>query len=154
MPLLIAMLLCGLGCGVGVEPPPPSVPAWASRAVAPGVVRVQLVFGEAADLDLFVTDPDHEEVYFGNSPTRLGGRLDADRLCGDPAPRIETVRFSPAPPGRYRVSVDFPKRCHPGTETVTYRVVVDVGEERQEVEQVLSFGDTEQVVIEFDVSGD
>jgi hypothetical protein len=90
-------------------------------------------------------------VYFANSPSRLGGELDADKRCDDPAPRTETVRFDPAPSGRYRVTVDFPKRCLPGVDQVPYRVIVDVGSKRQQVEAELDFGATEHVVLEFDV---
>jgi hypothetical protein len=112
---------------------------------------VQLIFGAEADLDLFVTDPDFEEVYFANTKSRLGGELDADRRCADPAPRTETVRFDPAPPGRYRVTVDFPRRCRDGVDRVPYRVIVDVGSERHEREGELDFGATEHVALEFDV---
>jgi hypothetical protein len=61
------------------------------------------------------------------------------------------VRFDPAPSGRYRVTVDFPKRCLPGVDQVPYRVIVDVGSKRQQVEAELDFGATEHVVLEFDV---
>lgn len=114
-------------------------------------VSVQLVFDGSADLDLFVTDPMHEEIYFGNSPSRLGGRFDVDRRCGDPAPRVESVRFSPAPPGRYRVSVDFPIRCEPGADTASYTVIVESGGRRREVAGTARFGRLEQVVVEFEV---
>lgn len=140
-------LLAGCATSIAELPPPGATPAPRPDRT----VEIQLLFGAEADLDLFVTDPDYEEVYFANSPSRLGGELDADRRCEDPAPRTETVRFDPAPAGRYRVTVDFPRRCQAGVERVPYRVVVDVGSERQEVEDVLDFGTTEHVVLEFDV---
>jgi uncharacterized protein YfaP (DUF2135 family) len=119
--------------------------------VAAHDVRVQLFFGPEADLDLFVTDPMHEEVYFANSPSRLGGVFEADRRCQDPAPRVETVRFSPAPAGRYRVSVDYPVRCvSPGMAAVPFRVTVEANGTRQEIEGIAHFGATEPVVVEFD----
>jgi uncharacterized protein YfaP (DUF2135 family) len=119
--------------------------------VAAHDVRVQLFFGPEADLDLFVTDPMHEEVYFANSPSRLGGVFEADRRCDDPAPRVETVRFSPAPAGRYRVSVDYPVRCvSPGMAAVPFRVTVEANGTRQEIEGIAHFGATEPVVVEFD----
>jgi hypothetical protein len=71
----------------------------------------------------------------------------------DPAPRVETVRFSPAPAGRYRVSVDFPIRCRPGIEAVPYRVIVEANGEEQRVEGTARFGSLERVVLEFEAAG-
>jgi hypothetical protein len=88
----------------------------------PGAVVVRLAFGAAADLDLYVTDPLEEAVYFGNTPARSGGRLLADLRCDAPAPRVETIVFDPAPSGRYRVGVDFPERCDGGRGDVAFAV--------------------------------
>lgn len=115
---------------------------------------MHLVFGGEADLDLFVTDPMYEEIYFANAAGRLGGVFEGDRRCGDPAPRVETIRFPQAPAGRYRVSVDYPQRCDPGVEEVPYRVVVEAGSERREVEGTARFGRLEQIAVEFDVAGE
>ncbi len=76
-----------------------------------GGLQIRLAFDEAADLDLFVTDPNHESVYFANSPTQSGGTLLQDRRCDDSSPRVETVRYVNPLPGRYRVGVDFHRRC-------------------------------------------
>jgi hypothetical protein len=140
----LRLLAAGLvATAAGAEPDAAAAPA--------GDVRIELVFGEQADLDLFVTDPMHEEVYFANPRSRLGGVFEADRRCGDPAPRVESVRFSPAPAGRYRVSVDFPIRCRDGIDAVPYRVIVDVLGERRQVEGTAHFGRLEQRVLEFEV---
>lgn len=112
-------------------------------------VRVRLIFGEEADLDLVVTDPNHEEIYFANTQSRLGGIFDVDRRCGDPAPRVETVSFSPAPAGSYRVSVDFMTRCGRGTDEVPYRLVVEANGETREIAQVARFGELTHVAYEF-----
>ena len=76
----------------------------------PGVV-VQLAFGAEADLDLYVTDPLLETVYFARHESRTGGRISGDVLCDTPGPRIEEIRFDTPWPGRYRVGVDHPRRC-------------------------------------------
>lgn len=76
-----------------------------------GVLVVRLVFGPRADLDLFVSDPRSETVYFANRRARSGGRLAADVRCDAPAPRVETVRFEQPLPGRYRIGVDYPEVC-------------------------------------------
>ncbi len=141
----MGIALAWTGCGSPSPPPLPARPAADAAAV-----RVRLVFGAEADLDLFVTDPSHEEVYFANSPSRLGGVLDADRRCEDPAPRVETVRFDAAPPGRYRVSVDFPIRCRAGVDEASYRVIVEVDGRRREIEGVARFGRLERIVTEFE----
>ena len=143
----MALALAISGCSR--EPAPLSEPVAGHPAAARDVV-VQLIFGPEADLDLFVTDPDHEEVYFANSPSRLGGIFEVDRRCDDPAPRIETVRFSPAPAGRYRVSVDYPIRCATDVDKVLFRVIVEANGERQEVEGTAYFGGLEPIVLEFD----
>jgi hypothetical protein len=72
---------------------------------------VRLAFGADVDLDLFVSDPRSETVYFANRRARSGGRLAADLRCDAPAPRIETVRFEHPLPGRYRIGVDYPGAC-------------------------------------------
>jgi hypothetical protein len=76
-------------------------------------LRVLLAFGAEVDLDLYVTDPLEETVYFANSPSASGGRLAEDLRC-DSLPagdRVEVVRFAAPLPGRYRVGVDHPKGC-------------------------------------------
>ncbi|MGI9432304.1 MAG: hypothetical protein ACR2PQ_08830, partial [Myxococcota bacterium] len=63
-------------------------------------------------LDLYVTGPLEETVYYANSPSRIGGELLLDRRCVHDGPRVETVRFTaPLSPGRYRVGVDYPDAC-------------------------------------------
>ena len=75
-----------------------------------GVV-VQLAFGKEADLDLYVTDPLLDTVYFARHESRTGGRIEADVLCETPGSRVEEVRFDAPWPGRYRVGIDHPRRC-------------------------------------------
>ena len=124
---LLASTLCCAALAVACEPrPPDSAPDLSTsaeaavleaaleampHAAAPDAVVVRLAFGAAADLDLFVSDPRHETVYFANKRARSGGRLAADLRCDAPAPRIETVRFENALPGRYRIGIDHPVAC-------------------------------------------
>jgi len=62
-------------------------------------------------------------VYFGNSPSAIGGHLETDLRCDAAAPRVETVRFPRARPGRYRIGVDFAKACSPrGEQGVVFAV--------------------------------
>ena len=128
--LLALVAVCGLSCASAAKPDPKARTAalhgsLADDAPAPGSFRVRLAFPEGADLDLFVTDPAQETVYFANSPSRSGGALVGDVRCGDPAPRVETVVFPDARPGRYRVGVDFAKNCDGSDDHVPFVVVVD-----------------------------
>ncbi|HKJ24927.1 MAG TPA: hypothetical protein VKB65_08915 [Myxococcota bacterium] len=104
------------GCATpGGGPPGEAAAAWLRTSPPPeGAIVVRLAFDASADLDLYVTGPRRETVYFANTPTKLGGHLDADRRCDAPAPRIESVVFPDAWPGRYRVGVDFPEACAGG----------------------------------------
>ena len=112
------------GCSSGPPESPSEPPAALVGAVAigtaqpprPGELRIRLAFGANSDLDLQVTGPRLETVYFANSPGKNGARLVADVRCGSPAPRIETILFPSARPGWYRVSVDHPTRCEDAPE--------------------------------------
>ncbi len=118
----------------------------------PGEVRVRLVFGESADLDLYVTDPRQETVYFANSPSRGGGRLDHDVRCGEPPPRVETVEFEAAVPGVYRVGVDFPpETCDRANDPVVFVVVFESYGRRQEKRLSIRPGQFIPVVLEAEV---
>ena len=120
-------------------------------------VLVRLAFDDAADLDLFVTDPAQESVYFANSPTRSGGRLLEDRRCRDISPRIERVHYADPIPGRYRVGVDFHGRCQDsklsGDEEKQglYVVRVDIEGRMLTREGMVTPGIFEVIVLEFDV---
>lgn len=134
--------------GCAAAPLPETRPA---GGPPPAGLRVSLVFGAEGDLDLYVTDPFFETVYFANTPSRAsGGALDADRRCDSPAPRVETVRFERPRPGRYRVSVDYPERCGSVRAPLPFRVVVEHGSQREERAGEISLGEFLPVVVEFD----
>jgi hypothetical protein len=123
-------------------------------ALEPGELRVRLVFGDGADLDLYVTDPRQETVYFANNPTRSGGSLEVDVRCGAPAPRVETVTFRPALRGRYRVGVDFPERCgERAADLVPYVVTLEHVGVRREQRGAIGLREFRPIVIEADVPG-
>lgn len=118
-----------------------------------GAIRVRLAFPARADLDLFVTDPAHETVYFANTPSRSGGFLERDVRCSDPAPRIETVVFPAAPAGRYRVGVDYPRWCGGHEDAVPFVVAVDGGGVDETVASVAKPAIFLPVVLEVDSAG-
>jgi hypothetical protein len=98
----------------------------------PGTVRVRLAFPQSADLDLYVTGPTHETVYFANTPARTGGELERDLRCDAPAPRVEVVTFAAATAGPYRVGVDFPEHCEGAGDPVSFVVYLETATGRDE----------------------
>jgi hypothetical protein len=95
-----------------------------------GDVQVTLVWQNRADLDLYVTDPSGEIVYYGNDTSASGGQLDRDANypCGQvTSPAAENV-FWPtgsAPSGTYTAEVGYTSDC--GVEgTTTFRLVIQV----------------------------
>lgn len=141
---LVALTL--LGCA-SPRPEPTPPPEWdeARRAAAAalealltttppapeGELVVRLAFEGGADLDLHVSDPLSETVYYANTPVRSGGALDADRRCQDPTPRIETVRFEKPLAGGYRVGVDFQQRCPGGADVAPWAISIETRGERR-----------------------
>lgn len=122
----------------------------AAEAPPPEPLVIELHFGEEADLDLYVTDPARETIYFANTPSSAsGGALEADARCDSPAPRIERVRFSAPPSGSYRVGVDFPERCRPDSGAVPFRVRVIRPNETLERTGEISLGELQPAVIDF-----
>jgi hypothetical protein len=111
-------------------------------------LQVALTFGDAADLDLYVTDPLQETVYFANSPSRSGGMLENDRRCGAPAPRVEVVRFEWPLAGRYRVGVDYPERCRIAKDPIPFLIVVDAHGQRHERRGTIKLGQFQSIVVE------
>jgi len=122
----LALVACDDGPPPG--PPVPAPPEWneartreaasletllaGSTEPADGALTIRLAFGAEADLDLYVTGPFDEAVYYANTPSAIGGALLADRRCVHDAPRVETIRFAPPiTPGRYRVGIDYPHAC-------------------------------------------
>ena len=95
--------------------------------VGTGDVRVTLTWNTSADIDLHVTDPMGEEVYFGNRQATSGGELDVDANGGcSNDPTVENI-FWPtgqAPYGFYQVRVDYFGAC--GAGATNYEVTVSV----------------------------
>ena len=107
---------------------------------ADGALRVRLAFGAAADLDLYVTDPQDETIYFANEQAAAGGRLTVDARCDTPAPRVEEVVFATPLPGRYRVGVDYMvyrAKCGEQPPVVAYVLAID-GPQGRRVERGLA----------------
>ncbi len=120
-------------------------------STAAGTLRVRLAFGTAADLDVYVTDPNHETAYFANTPTKLGARLLRDVLCDAPTPRVETVTLEDPLPGRYRVGVDYSRSCGDGRGPVSFVVYFDTNGRRETRRGSIKPGEFLAIVMEVDV---
>ena len=126
----------------------------------PGLV-VQLAFGPEADLDLYVTDPLLETVYFANKKGRSGGQIKEDLRCDSPPQgaeeiHIEEVRFETPLSGRYRVGVDYPDRCDASgatgfEERAAYAISVLHAGKRQNVEGTVGYHFFEIAALDFDI---
>ena len=122
-------------------------------------VVIQLAFGEEADLDLYVTDPLLDTVYFARHESRTGGRISADVRCDTAGPRIEEVRFDAPWPGRYRVGVDHPMRCDgapapaPAPAPAAFAVTVYADGRTYHARGSVPLEQFEVVVLEFEVRG-
>jgi hypothetical protein len=116
-----------------------------------GGVVVRLAFGADADLDLYVTDPLLDTVYFARHETRTGGRIEADVRCDSTGPRIEEVRFEDPLPGRYRIGIDYPRACDGASESAAYAVAAYASGESYTTQGSVTLERFEVVVLEFDV---
>jgi len=87
-------------------------------------VIVKLAFPKDIDLDLYVTGPLLETVYFANHRSASGGEISDDIRCDSTDDRIETVIYRKPMAGRYRVGIDFPGRCEGEPGPGAYSVFV------------------------------
>lgn len=119
--------VCGAGNGIRAELQ--AVPSGAASAeaeaggetmtidgteVKTGPIQVTLEWDGPADLDLFVTDPAGEQVWYRNTTVSSGGLLDVDARadCQDTGSTVENIVWQGTPPaGTYRVSVDHYSEC-------------------------------------------
>ena len=94
-----------------------------------GDVKITLSFDRTHDLDLFVLEPNGEEVSYLNDASATGGQLDLDSgaNCVEGSSNSENVYWPPggAPTGTYRVSVQNFEHCTPGTVNFTVRIAHD-----------------------------
>jgi hypothetical protein len=110
-----------------------------------GDVQVTLRWWSTVDLDLSVTDPAGERIYFSHPDSASGGRLDrdanypCDTATGSP---VENVFWPPggAPAGDYLVTVTYQTSCGDrGSQDYELIVRLD-GDTVQHVRSTISYG--------------
>lgn len=93
-----------------------------------GAIQVTAAWNTDSDIDLHVTDPMGEEVYYGHRASSSGGQLDhdANAACSIAPPTVENVYWStPNPPrGRYTVRVVAYDMCNSSHTPVTLSIAV------------------------------
>jgi len=114
-------------------------------------LSVQLAFEASADLDLYVTGPTLETVYFANHKSKSGGEISKDVRCDSDGDRIEEIVFDNPLPGRYRVGVDFPEGCDEGVLLAPYAVSVRHDGEERQVFGTVTLEQFDVIVLEFEI---
>ncbi|OUR75957.1 hypothetical protein A9Q83_16470 [Alphaproteobacteria bacterium 46_93_T64] len=106
--LFVLLLVIGFNSSVKADP----VPIENGQGLE---MTVQLSWDLPVDLDLFLTDPSGETVYFANRKARSGVRMGAMTGCQAvetlSPPYEETMNIPNAEIGVYRISVDYIKDC-------------------------------------------
>lgn len=95
-------------------------------------VRVSLIWDNTNDLDLYVTTPSGERIYYGHKQSQCGGMLDVDRnVRGETRTPVENVRWAKgaAPDGEYIVTVQNFAFHEGNTEPTPFRVEIEVAGE-------------------------
>ena len=154
----IVAIVCACASACATRPAAAPAPAAALPPPNDGALHVSLSWAAPVDLDLYVTDPAGETLYFANNPTRAGAQLERDTRCGslpaDGAPSVERARVAAPTPGRYRVGVDFIDACGASAGPVPFHIAVDRGTAHREATGTVGLGQFVVVAIEIDVHDD
>ncbi|MFB2835849.1 hypothetical protein [Floridanema evergladense] len=103
-----------------------------------GVIQTTLRWSTKDDLDLAVTDPSGQTVFYRNKKVASGGQLDVDSNAGCQNTITNPVEnvFWPstgAPPGNYLVRVNLYQRCATQTGQIPFRLRLLVQGRTQEL---------------------
>jgi hypothetical protein len=84
--------------------------------VGTGDVQVNITWNSPADVDLYVVDPNNEEIFYGDRTSGSGGQLDLDSnaACSTDGPRAENIFWSTGtvpPRGLYTIRVNLWSAC-------------------------------------------
>ncbi len=115
-----------------LRPPPTPAPTPSPTPTPPvlgtGPIQVTLSWNTIDDLDLYVTDPTQQTVFFNNRIVPSGGRLDVDANADCVAVTqnaVENVFWASTPPsGPYFIEVRLFRRCSQSTAPIPFTVTV------------------------------
>lgn len=107
--------------------------AGAKFATAKGSVAISLMWNHDSkakrnDLDLHVTPPSGEKIWYQHKKSRCGGQLDVDRMQDAPKPVENIVWTKKAPKGKYKVQVKNYSASHKGPMPFEVGIVLDGGD--------------------------
>ena len=107
-------------------------------SMAPAVtgVSITLTWDGDPDLDLRVTDPSGEEIFFGNPTSMSGGSLDVDDTDGF-GPENTSWPAGSEPSGDYLVELDY----FSGSGSSAYTITVEVGDSVETFSGVIGEGE-------------
>ena len=102
--------------------------------VGSGDVQVSVAWDAATDVDLHVTDPSGEEIYFGNLTSASGGTLDLDSNAACTIDNVNNENIvwpaGGAPTGQYTVHLVYWSACTQPQTNYTVTILV-VGQQPQ-----------------------
>lgn len=111
-----------------------------------GDVQVSLTWNTTADLDLYVTEPSGEVIWYSHRTSATGGQLDVDDTNGY-GPENIFWPVGSAPPGQYSVTV----KHYSGSLPTTYRVTVTVDGSSSDYSGTLTSSKEEDFITDFSV---
>ena len=113
---------------------------------APGRLTVSLNWSGSADLDLHVTDPMGETLYYFHPASAAGGSISRDRECAGQQGQSEVVSYpaGQAVSGKYQISVHYFRACG-AAKDVAYNVSVESDAGTQTFNGVVHPGDYTRV---------
>lgn len=96
--------------------------------VGSGDVQVSVAWDAPTDVDLHVTDPSGEEIYFGNSSSQSGGTLDLDSNASCSIDNVNNENIvwpaGGAPTGQYSVHLVYWSACTQPQSNYTVTILV------------------------------
>lgn len=119
-------------------------------------IRISLMWDNRNDLDLHVTTPGGETIYYGNKKSRCGGALDVDRnVNGETMTPIENTRWpaGKALSGRYKVYVHLYSTHGDFGPDTPFVVELEVGGTVRRFQGKTTSSDRKQHVCTFDYAG-
>jgi len=112
-----------------LQPGPCPCKSLPTPSMGTGELMVTLTWHSSSpiDLDLWVTDPDGEKIYYRNKASASGGKLDRDNRCDNyENGKSENIYWASSPPaGTYKIDVNWYESCDGADATsASYKVRV------------------------------